>query len=187
MVGLSVATLSTNLAANVVSPANDFSNLSPHRISARAGGVITAVIGAVILPWKLIESSKGYIFTWLVGYSALLGPIGGIMIADYFLLRRTQLEVDDLYRRGGAYEYQGGVNWRAMAALSIGVLINLPGFLAEAIPSMKDAVPGVMRSIYTYAWFVGFFVSGGLYLLFSLAGPAETAAARAARGASPAR
>ncbi|WP_437574902.1 NCS1 family nucleobase:cation symporter-1 [Sorangium sp. So ce887] len=184
MVGLSVATLSTNLAANVVSPANDFSNLSPHRISARAGGVITAVLGAVILPWKLIESSKGYIFTWLVGYSALLGPIGGILIADYFLLRKTQLDVDDLYRRGGAYEYHGGVNWRAMAALAIGVLINLPGFLAEAIPSMKDAVPEVMRSIYTYAWFVGFFVSGALYLLFSLAGRAEPAAARRA---SPAR
>ncbi|WP_437285729.1 NCS1 family nucleobase:cation symporter-1 [Sorangium sp. So ce406] len=187
MVGLSVATLSTNLAANVVSPANDFSNLSPHRISARAGGVITAILGAVILPWKLIESSKGYIFTWLVGYSALLGPIGGILIADYFLLRRTRLDVDDLYRRGGVYEYQGGVNWRAMAALAIGVLINLPGFLAEAVPSMKDAVPEVMRSIYTYAWFVGFFVSGGLYLLFSMAGRASPAAASAARGASPAR
>ncbi|WP_437659569.1 NCS1 family nucleobase:cation symporter-1 [Sorangium sp. So ce1182] len=187
MVGLSVATLSTNLAANVVSPANDFSNLAPHRISARAGGVITAVLGAVILPWKLIESSKGYIFTWLVGYSALLGPIGGIMIADYFLLRRTRLEVDDLYRRGGAYEYQGGVNWRAMAALAIGVLINLPGFLAEAVPSMKDGVPEVLRSIYTYAWFVGFFVSGGLYVLFSLSGRAAPAAATAARGASAAR
>ncbi|WP_437955766.1 NCS1 family nucleobase:cation symporter-1 [Sorangium sp. So ce119] len=187
MVGLSVATLSTNLAANVVSPANDFSNLSPQRISARAGGVITAILGAVILPWKLIESSKGYIFTWLVGYSALLGPIGGIMIADYFLLRRTRLDVDDLYRRGGVYEYQGGVNWRAMAALAIGVLINLPGFLAEAVPSMKDAVPEVMRSIYTYAWFVGFFVSGGLYLLFSMAGRASPAAASAAQGASPAR
>ncbi|WP_437619889.1 NCS1 family nucleobase:cation symporter-1 [Sorangium sp. So ce1151] len=188
MVGLSVATLSTNLAANVVSPANDFSNLAPHRISARAGGVITAVLGAVILPWKLIESSKGYIFTWLVGYSALLGPIGGILIADYFVLRRTRLEVDDLYRRGGAYEYQGGVNWRAMAALAIGVLINLPGFLAEAVPSMKDGVPEVLRSIYTYAWFVGFFVSGGLYVLFSLVGrpAAAPAAATAARGASPA-
>ncbi|MGK3959824.1 NCS1 family nucleobase:cation symporter-1 [Sorangium sp. So ce118] len=185
MVGLSVATLSTNLAANVVSPANDFSNLAPQRISARAGGVITAVLGAVILPWKLIESSKGYIFTWLVGYSALLGPIGGIMIADYFLLRRTRLEVDDLYRRGGAYEYQGGVNWRAMAALAAGVLINLPGFLAEAVPSMKDGVPEVLRSIYTYAWFVGFFVSGGLYVLFSLTG--RTAPAAATPGASPAR
>ena len=102
MLGLSVATLSTNLAANVVSPANDFSNLSPTRISYKMGGIITAVIGALILPWKLIESSKGYIFTWLVGYSALLGPIGGIMIADYFIIRKTKLEVADLYKRGGA-------------------------------------------------------------------------------------
>ncbi|MGK4002659.1 NCS1 family nucleobase:cation symporter-1 [Sorangium sp. So ce1036] len=183
MLGLSVATLSTNLAANVVSPANDFSNLAPRRISARAGGVITAILGAAILPWKLIESSKGYIFTWLVGYSALLGPIGGILIADYFLLRKMRLEVDDLYRRGGAYEFQAGVNWRAMAALAVGVLINLPGFLAEAVPSMKDAVPEVLRSIYAYAWFVGFLVSGGLHALLSLAGRAVPTAARAGRGA----
>lgn len=180
MVGLSVATLSTNLAANVVSPANDFSNLAPHRISAKAGGVITAILGALILPWKLIESSKGYIFTWLVGYSALLGPIGGIMIADYFIVRRTRLDVDDLYRRGGAYEYQGGVNWRAIAALLVGVAINLPGFVAEAAPSLKDAVPEVLRSIYTYAWFVGFLVSGGLYVLLSPGARAEPVVARAA-------
>jgi NCS1 family nucleobase:cation symporter-1 len=166
MLGLSVATLSTNLAANVVSPANDFSNLSPSRISYKMGGVITAVIGALIFPWKLIESSKGYIFTWLVGYSALLGPIGGIMIADYFILRKTKLEVDDLYRRGGVYEYSGGINWLAIVALAIGVLLNLPGFLAEAIPSMKESVPGFLRTIYTYAWFVGFFVSGGLHIVF---------------------
>jgi nucleobase:cation symporter-1, NCS1 family len=167
MLGLSVATLSTNLAANVVSPANDFSNLAPSKISYKMGGIITAVVGALMLPWKLIESSKGYIFTWLVGYSALLGPIGGIMIADYFLLRRAELDVDDLYRRGGAYEYQGGFNWLAIVALTVGVLLNLPGFLAEAIPSLKDSVPGVFKTVYTYAWFVGFLVSGGLYMLLT--------------------
>ncbi len=166
MLGLSIATLSTNLAANVVSPANDFSNLAPSKISYKMGGIITAVIGALIFPWKLIESSQGYIFTWLVGYSALLGPIGGIMIADYFILRKTKLELDDLYRRGGAYEYSGGINWLAMIALAIGVVLNLPGFLAEAIPSFKDSVPGFLKTIYTYAWFVGFLVSGGLYLVF---------------------
>ena len=163
MLGLSIATLSTNLAANVVSPANDFSNLAPARISYKTGGVITAIIGALILPWKLIESSQGYIFTWLVGYSALLGPIGGIMIADYFVLRKTKLDLDDLYRRNGAYEYSNGINWRAIGALLVGVLINLPGFLAAAIPSFQ--VSEVWKTIYTYAWFVGFFVSGGLYIV----------------------
>ncbi len=173
MFGLSIATLSTNLAANVVSPANDFSNLAPARISYKMGGIITAVIGALILPWKLIESSQGYIFTWLVGYSALLGPIGGIMIADYFILRKTKLDVDDLYRRNGAYEYSSGINWNAIGALLIGVLINLPGFLAAAIPSFQ--VADVWKTIYTYAWFVGFFVSGALYIVLQRAGASRPA------------
>ena len=165
MLGLGVATLSTNLAANVVSPANDFSDLSPSRISYRMGGVITAVIGALIMPWKLIESSQGYIFVWLVGYSALLGPIGGIMIVDYFLVRKKRLDVDDLYRRGGAYEYSNGVNWKAIIAMAIAVAVNLPGFLAEAVPSLKDAVPPLLKTLYTYAWFVGVLVAGSIYYL----------------------
>nr|QDA77035.1 allantoin transporter [Jahnella sp. MSr9139] len=175
MLGLSVATLSTNLAANVVSPANDFSNLSPTKISYKTGGVITAVIGALIMPWKLIESSQGYIFVWLVGYSALLGPIGGIMIVDYFLVRHRHLDVDDLYKRGGRYEYANGVNWKAIAAMVIAVLLNLPGFLAEAAPSLKDAVPGAFKTIYTYAWFVGVFVAGGVYYALMGAGKAAPA------------
>ncbi|HSN97285.1 MAG TPA: NCS1 family nucleobase:cation symporter-1 [Candidatus Nanopelagicales bacterium] len=179
MLGLSVATLSTNLAANVVSPANDFSNLAPAKISYKMGGVITAVIGALILPWRLIESSQGYIFVWLVGYSALLGPIGGIMIVDYFLVRKRHLEVDDLYRRGGTYEYAGGVNWKAMAALVIAAALNLPGFLAEAAPSLRDSIPGALRTLYTYAWFVGVIVAGAIY--YALMGrPAPTG--RAAEG-----
>lgn len=183
MLALSVATLSTNLAANVVSPANDFSNLAPERISYRAGGVLTAVIGTLIMPWKLLETSGAYIFTWLVGYSALLGPIGGIMIADYFLVRRRELAVDDLYRRGGAYEYSRGWHGLALAALAIGAGVNLPGFLLEAIPSWKegfaaraaelvagtavatggDRAAGFFRALYDYAWFIGFFLAGGIY------------------------
>ncbi|AKT42927.1 NCS1 family nucleobase:cation symporter-1 [Chondromyces crocatus] len=163
MVGLAVATLSTNLAANVVSPANDFSNVAPAKISYRMGGIITAVIGALIMPWKLIESSQGYIFVWLVGYSALLGPIGGIMIVDYFLVRQKHLDVDELYRRGGAYEYTKGVNWKAMGAMAVAVALNLPGFLAEAVPAWKDAVPPVFKTLYTYAWFVGVLVAGTIY------------------------
>ncbi|HYH96356.1 NCS1 family nucleobase:cation symporter-1 [Hyalangium sp.] len=177
MAALSIATLSTNLAANVVSPANDFSNLAPSKISYKMGGIITAVIGAIIFPWKLIESSGGYIFTWLIGYSALLGPVAGIMVADYFLVRRRELSVEDLYRRGGQYEFSGGVNWKAMLALAIGVAVNVPGFLAEAVPGLKDSVPGFWRTLYTYAWFVGFLLSGALHYAFAaLSAPPRSAA-----------
>jgi NCS1 family nucleobase:cation symporter-1 len=175
MVALTVATITTNLAANVVSPANDFSNAAPRLISFRTGGLITAVIGVVMMPWKVLASSQGYIFTWLVGYSALLGPIGGILIADYFILRRQQLEVDDLYRRGGRYEYAGGVNPAAIAALLVGVLPNVPGFLAQAFPASFGNVPEFWRGLYSYAWFIGFALAGVTYLALMRGGGRERA------------
>ncbi|MAF65874.1 MAG: nitrate reductase [Planctomycetes bacterium] len=161
LVALSIATLSTNIAANVVSPANVIMNLAPRRATFRMGALITAVVGVVILPWKLIESTDGYIFTWLIGYSALLGPIGGIVICDYFLVRRTDIDVDALYQRHGAFAYIGGVNPVAVFALVAGVAPNVPGFLAEA--GLVASVPAVFASVYTYAWFVGFLLSGALY------------------------
>ncbi len=164
MVALSIATLTTNLAANVVSPANDFSNTAPRWISFRTGGLITATVGVLMMPWKVLASSSGYIFTWLVGYSALLGPIGGILIADYFVLRRTRLEVADLYRRGGAYEYSGGVNPAALVALLAGVAPCVPGFLAQAFPESFPHVAAVWKGLYAYAWFLGFGLSAVAYL-----------------------
>ena len=161
LLALSVATLSTNLAANVVSPANAIINLAPDRMTFRLGALVTAGLGVAIFPWKLIESSQGYIFTWLIGYSALLGPIGGILLVDYYLLRRTRLEVEDLYRRGGDYEYRGGYNPAALVALILGVLPNVPGFAAAA--GFVDAVPALFSTIYTYAWFVGLLLAGGTY------------------------
>ncbi len=161
---LAVATLSTNIAANVVSPANAIINLDPTRFGFRLGGYITAGIGLAILPWKLIESTDGYIFTWLVGYSALLGPIGGILVADYFLLRRTELDLEGLYRRSGPYWYRGGFNPAAVIAFVVAVLPNLPGFLHQA--GVLSAFPGLafFDRVYLYAWFVGFLLAGGLYL-----------------------
>src|SRR5690242_12467869 len=153
LVALLVATLNTNVAANVVSPSNDFSNLNPQRISFRAGGLITGVIGVLMMPWKLLGDFSNYIFGWLVGYSGLLGPVAGVMIADYFVLRRENLNVDDLYRRRGAYEYSGGLNYRAITALALGVSVALIGL----------AVPG-LRWLYDYAWFVGFFTAGAAYV-----------------------
>jgi NCS1 family nucleobase:cation symporter-1 len=165
MLGLAIATLSTNIAANVVSPANDFANLAPSKISYRAGGVITAVIGVLICPWLILASAGNYIFTWLIGYGVLLGPIGAIMIVDYFVLRKTELVVEDLYRRGGAYEYTNGVNWRAMVAFALGVAPCLPGFIVAAMKMPPDTVPEAFNVIYTWAWFVSSGISGIAYLL----------------------
>src|SRR6202165_1098428 len=103
LIALLIATLNTNVAANVVSPSNDFSNLNPRRISFRTGGMITGVIGILMMPWKLLSDFSAYIFGWLVGYSGLLGPIAGVMIADYFILRKCQLNVAALYRAKGEY------------------------------------------------------------------------------------
>jgi NCS1 family nucleobase:cation symporter-1 len=160
MFGLAIATLTTNLAANVVSPANDFSNLSPRRISFRRGAFIAAGVGIVILPWKLMADAGQYLFTWLLGYGAMLGAVGGVMIADYFVLRRCRLAVADLYRRGGAYEYRRGFNLIALGALALGIAPNVPGFLA-ALGVVKVGAP--WTTFYEWAWFCAFFTAGITY------------------------
>jgi len=156
---LVVATLTTNLAANVVAPAYGFSNLNPGKIDFRMGGYITAGVGIAMFPWKLLESAGDYIFTWLIGYSALLGPIAGILLADYFLLRRRQLDLDDLFRHDGQY---GRWNRAGMTALIVGILPNLPGFL-HAVGAVRT-VPVVFDTLYAYAWFVGLGVAAVVYL-----------------------
>jgi NCS1 family nucleobase:cation symporter-1 len=156
LLGLVVATLATNIAANVVSPANDFANLWPRRISFRLGGLITGVVGILIQPWRLVADPDGYIFRWLVAYSSLLGAVGGVLIADYFLVRRTRLELPALYRRDGPYWYTGGFNPRAAVALVLGVAPCVPGFLAT-VAGVR--VPPVWGELYHYAWFLSFAVS----------------------------
>jgi nucleobase:cation symporter-1, NCS1 family len=154
LIALLLATLNTNVAANVVSPSNDFSNLRPSLISFRTGGLITGFAGILMMPWKLMTSYSSYIFGWLVGCSALLGPIAGIMICDYYMIRRRRLVTNDLYRRGGSYEYARGFNASALIALATGVLVALMGLIFPPL-----------RWLYDYAWFVGFLVSAGLYFL----------------------
>jgi NCS1 family nucleobase:cation symporter-1 len=159
------AQITTNMAANVVSPANDFSSLSPRRISYVTGGLITAVIGILMMPWRLYADAAAYIFTWLIGYSSLMGAIGGILIADYWLLRRCRLSVEDLFDPRGRYAYGRGVNPRAMAALVLAVLPVLPGFVRAAMtPGGQVADPTWLDALYTYAWFVTFTLSAVLYL-----------------------
>ena len=152
LLAILLATLNVNIGANVVSPANDFSNLWPRRISFKIGGVITCFLGIAMMPWKLLANYDTFVVQWLGTYAAVLGSVAGIMICDYFLIRRRQLIADDLYLRGGAYEYSGGFNWRAIAALVVGSVVALMG---KWVPSV--------RFLYDYSWFVGFAVAFVLY------------------------
>jgi nucleobase:cation symporter-1, NCS1 family len=154
MAALSIATLTTNLAANVVAPANGFSNLAPRKISFVGGGLITAFIGIAMMPWKLLEDYSAYIFGWLIGYSSFLGPIAGVLIADYFFIRKRILKVEDLYKRGGEYEYRRGFNHKAIFSLAAGVFVALIGLLVSEL-----------RFLYDYAGFVGFGTAFVMYLV----------------------
>jgi NCS1 family nucleobase:cation symporter-1 len=153
LIAILIATLNVNIGANVVSPSNDFSNLYPRLISFRTGGLITGFLGIAMCPWKLLATPDAYIFGWLVGYSGLLGPVAGIMVCDYFLIRKTELDVNSLYHREGAYYYAKGINPRAIFSLVLGVVVALIGLAVRPL-----------HFLYDYAWFVGFFVAGGMYL-----------------------
>lgn len=163
LLALIVATLTTNIAANIVSPANDFSNLSPSRISFKMGGIIAGVLGIFFLPWKLVADPGGYIFKWLIGYSALLGPIGGIMIADYFFIRRQRLDVAALYQRNGVY---GTFRWAPVAALILAILPHIPGFLVRIDVLSSSTVPAFFQELYNFSWFSGFAIAFVLHLIF---------------------
>jgi NCS1 family nucleobase:cation symporter-1 len=167
MIGIIISTLATNIAANIVSPANDFANLAPRYINFQIGGYLTGVIGVLIFPWKLIANPDGYIFTWLVAYSALLGPICGIMVIDYYAIRKKVLVTRDLYRRNGIYTYSGGFHIPAIIALLLGVLPNIPGFLVATKVLDVASVPAWVADLYNYAWFVGFAVSSIVYWLLA--------------------
>ena len=164
MLALCIATLATNIAANVVSPANDFAQLAPKRITFRVGGLITGLVGILMMPWKLLADPSGYIFTWLVGYSALLGPIGGVMIADYFVWRKRHLNVPALYATRGEYAYAGGFSWVAIGALLAGALPSLPGFLATIKAVDGAHLPNFFHELYSFAWLAGFVIAFVIYL-----------------------
>lgn len=163
LIAILIATLNVNIGANVVSPSNDFSNLYPRLISFRTGGLITGFLGLTMCPWKLLATPDAYIFGWLVGYSGLLGPVAGIMVCDYFLLRKTELDVNSLYHREGAYHYSKGINPRAIAALVFGVAIALIGLAVKPL-----------HFLYDYAWFVGFFTAGTVYIVSMKCAPATS-------------
>jgi NCS1 family nucleobase:cation symporter-1 len=163
LIVLLIDTVSVNLAANLVGPAYDFSALAPGKVSYKLGGIITAGIAIAMMPWKILASTQGYIFTWLIGYSALLGPVAGILIVDYYVLRKTELVVDELYREGGRYSYRGGWNSAALIAFVVGVAPNIPGFLNAAFPASFPEVGAAFKAIYTYAWFAGLGLAALVY------------------------
>ena len=165
MIFLAIATLTTNIAANVVSPANDFSNLKPNLISFKTGGLITAVIGILIMPWKLLANADIYI-TWLLSYSALLGPIAGILIADYYIVRKRILELPELYREEGLFR---GINGKTLFVLLLAILPNLPGFLSKT--TSIEGIPEVFGTMFDFAWFIGF---GVAFLLYAIWKPTKT-------------
>jgi NCS1 family nucleobase:cation symporter-1 len=167
-----VATLAVNIAANVVSPANDFANAFPKVVRFKTGGLITGIIGILMQPWKLLADPSGYIFQWLLGYSGGLGSIAGVLVADYWLVRKRELSLEDLYLPDGAYRYRGGWNWKAVTATVVGCALAWGGLV---FPPLKP--------LYSYAWFVGFFAAGLLHWALSLGDRPAGVAARVARAA----
>jgi NCS1 family nucleobase:cation symporter-1 len=155
-----VATLAVNIAANVVSPANDFANAFPRLISFKTGGLITGLLGIAMQPWRLLADPSGYIFNWLLGYSGGLGTIAGVLVADYWLVRRRTLKLEDLYLPEGAYTYRGGWNPAAVVATLLGCALAWVGLV----------VP-MLRPLYSYAWFVGFAVSFATYATLTRRAP----------------
>ena len=167
MLGLTIATLSTNIAANVVAPANGIANISPTKISFKMGGYITGVIGILIFPWKLMADPSGYIFTWLIAYSALLGAIAGIMISDYYIIRKTELDLAALFKPDGSYKGWNGPAWIAFV---LGILPVVPGFLVTVGVISAESVGSFLVNIYSYAWFVTFGLSFLIYFLIKRTG-----------------
>jgi nucleobase:cation symporter-1, NCS1 family len=167
-----VATLAVNIAANVVSPANDFANAFPKAIRFKTGGLITGIIGILMQPWKLLADPSGYIFQWLLGYSGGLGSIAGVLIADYWLVRKKELSLEDLYLPDGSYRYKGGWNWKAVAATLVGCALAWGGLVFPPL-----------APLYSYAWFVGFFAAGLLYWVLSLGDKPARVPAPVARAA----
>lgn len=164
VISIAIATLTTNVAANIVSPSYDFSNMFPKTIDFRKGVLITGIIGVVMMPWKLLSDYSAYIFGWLIGYSAFLGPIAGILIADYFLVRKGNLDITELFKVDGKYTFSNGFNWKAIGALAFGIALGLVG---KVIPSLAI--------FYNYAWFVGFIAAGASYTILMKTGVESSA------------
>jgi NCS1 family nucleobase:cation symporter-1 len=171
-----VATISVNIAANVVSPAYDLANLAPKLINFRTGALITGVIGVLVMPWKLTSTPELYIFTWLGVVGGLLGTVAGILIADYWIIRRTVLHLADLYLPNGRYWYSGGWNWNAVVAFAVGGVLAVGGSYstvdakgAKQGPFPVDGLIPFLKPLADYGWAVGLGSSLILYVALTKA------------------
>jgi NCS1 family nucleobase:cation symporter-1 len=182
-----LATVSVNVAANVVSPSYDFSNLAPRVISFRVGGIITGVVGVLLQPWRLLSSANVYIFTWLGFYGGLIAAVAGVLVAGYWVLRRTRLSLVDLYRPGGRYWYQAGWNWTAVVATVVGALLADGGAWSApgTGPFPAGGLIGFLKPLYNYSWVVGFAAGFLIFLLLAPVAPAARAPAQAAPAPVP--
>jgi nucleobase:cation symporter-1, NCS1 family len=180
-----IATVSVNVAANVVSPSYDFSNIAPKVISFRVGGLITGVVGVALQPWRLLSSADIYIFTWLGFYGGLIAAVAGVLVAGYWVIRRTRLSLVDLYRPGGRYWYQAGWSWTAVVATVVGALLAVGGAWSApgTGPFPAHGLIPFLRPLYNYSWVVGFAAGFAIYLLLAPFGPAGSRAKVPAAGA----
>jgi len=165
LAALALATLTTNVAANVVSPSYDFSNAWPRRISFRTGGIITGILGILIQPWNLLNDPNAYIFTWLGTYGGATGAIAGVLMVDYWLIRRNKFKLADLYRTEGVYRYAKGWNWIAVVALLVGIVMAIGGAYSatDGAPFPANGIIPFLKPFYDYSWVVGLIVSGAIY------------------------
>lgn len=173
-----LATLTTNVAANLVSPSYDFSQVAPALISFRTGGLVSAAVGLLFMPWKLLATSGDYLFTWLGGYGTLLGAVLGIMLADYYLVRKGHINLNELYKRDGEYSYSKGWNLQALAAFAVGVIPCLPGYFAISGILPKGSVSTFWIELHSFGWFFSVAVSG-IYYYFALRSKVQAAGAGA--------
>jgi NCS1 family nucleobase:cation symporter-1 len=160
MILIIIATLSTNTAANIVSPTNDFQNIAPKKINHVKAVMLTGLVGVVMMGWELLRklevivsdvSVESMYSNWLLGYSSLLGPIAGIMVVDYFLIRKQQLDLPALYTGTGVYS---AWNWRGFVAFFIPVALTVFAQLT-----------GELGWFYSYGWFTGSLLGGLIYFV----------------------
>jgi NCS1 family nucleobase:cation symporter-1 len=187
LAALALATLTTNVAANVVSPSYDFSNAWPRRISFRTGGIITGIIGILIMPWNLLNDPNAYIFTWLGTYGGATGAIAGVIMVDYWWMRRNKFRLADLYKPDGVYRYARGWNWIAVVSLLVGVFFAIGGAYSttDGAPFPSGGIVPFLKPLYDYSWVVGLVVSGALYAILTLTVGKKHVADQLAQVASP--
>jgi NCS1 family nucleobase:cation symporter-1 len=182
-----LATISANVAANVVSPSYDFSNALPRWLNFRTAGLLTGVIGVLIQPWRLVSNPRTYIFTWLGFYGGVLASVAGVLIAGYWVVGRTRLDLADLYRPEGRYWFAAGWNWKAVLATVLGAVVAVGGaYSAQGSgPFPENGLIPSLRPVYDYSWVTGLVVGFVVYLALSL--PARASAPEATPARTPVR